>query len=48
MNDPIANMLTSLRNASLALVPQIQIPHSRLKEGIAYPQKGRLHPGVRR
>jgi small subunit ribosomal protein S8 len=35
MTDPIADMLTRLRNASRALLPTVEIPHSRMKEGIA-------------
>ena len=33
--DPIADMLTRLRNASLARHPSVVIPHSQLKESIA-------------
>jgi len=35
MTDPISDLLTRLRNASAALLPTVEIPHSRLKEGIA-------------
>jgi small subunit ribosomal protein S8 len=35
MTDPIADMLTRIRNAGRALQPTVEIPHSRLKEGIA-------------
>jgi small subunit ribosomal protein S8 len=35
MTDPIADMLTRIRNASQALQPMVQVPHSRLKERIA-------------
>lgn len=35
MTDPISDMLTSIRNASLALLPTVDLPHSRIKEGIA-------------
>ena len=35
MNDPISDMLTRLRNAGQAFLPQIELPHSKLKEGIA-------------
>jgi small subunit ribosomal protein S8 len=35
MTDPIADFLTRLRNANRALLPAIEVPHSRLKEGIA-------------
>jgi small subunit ribosomal protein S8 len=35
MTDPISDMLTRLRNGGLALLPLIELPHSRLKENIA-------------
>jgi small subunit ribosomal protein S8 len=35
MNDPIADMLTRIRNAQRALLPAVQVPHSRTKENIA-------------
>jgi len=35
MTDPIADMLTRIRNASRALLPEVEVPHSKLKEGIA-------------
>ena len=35
MNDPISDMLTRTRNASRALLPAVEIPHSRIKESIA-------------
>jgi small subunit ribosomal protein S8 len=35
MIDPIADMLTRIRNAGQALQPAVQIPHSRIKENIA-------------
>jgi small subunit ribosomal protein S8 len=35
MTDPIADFLTRIRNASRALIPQVEMPHSHLKEGIA-------------
>jgi small subunit ribosomal protein S8 len=35
MTDPIADMLTRIRNASQALLPQVELPHSRIKEKIA-------------
>ena len=34
MNDPISDMLTRIRNANRALLPTVDIPHSRLKESI--------------
>jgi small subunit ribosomal protein S8 len=33
--DPIADMLTRIRNANLALHPQVSMPSSKLKEEIA-------------
>lgn len=33
--DPIADMLTILRNANAALLPQVELRHSKVKEGIA-------------
>ena len=35
MSDPIADMLTRIRNATRALQPVVEIPHSKLKESIA-------------
>jgi small subunit ribosomal protein S8 len=35
MIDPIADMLTRIRNASGALLPVAELPHSRLKESLA-------------
>jgi small subunit ribosomal protein S8 len=35
MIDPISDMLTRIRNASLALLPVVELPHSRIKESIA-------------
>jgi small subunit ribosomal protein S8 len=33
--DPIADMLTVIRNGVLAAKDQVEVPHSRIKEGIA-------------
>ncbi|MSU40638.1 MAG: 30S ribosomal protein S8 [Pedosphaera sp.] len=33
--DPIADMLTSVRNGSQALLPVVLVPHSKMKESIA-------------
>jgi small subunit ribosomal protein S8 len=33
--DPIADMLTRIRNASQALLPEVQVQHSKMKECIA-------------
>src|SRR5438105_14188023 len=35
MTDPIADMLSRIRNANLALLPAIDMPHSQIKESIA-------------
>ena len=35
MNDPISDMLTRIRNANQALLPAVEMPHSRIKESIA-------------
>ena len=35
MTDPIADMLTRIRNANRALLPAIDLPHSKIKESIA-------------
>jgi small subunit ribosomal protein S8 len=34
MNDPISDMLTRIRNANLALLPSLELPHSKMKESI--------------
>ena len=34
MNDPISDLLTRIRNANRALLPSVEIPHSRVKESI--------------
>jgi small subunit ribosomal protein S8 len=36
MIDPIADMLTRIRNAGRALLPTVVIPHSRMKESLAH------------
>jgi small subunit ribosomal protein S8 len=36
MNDPVADMLTRLRNANLALLPDVEMSHSKMKESIAH------------
>jgi small subunit ribosomal protein S8 len=35
MTDPISDMLVRLRNANLALLPAIELSHSKVKESIA-------------
>ncbi|MBU6401307.1 MAG: 30S ribosomal protein S8 [Verrucomicrobia bacterium] len=34
MIDPIADLLTRIRNASRALLAEVQVPHSRMKESV--------------
>ena len=36
MTDPISDMLTRIRNASRVLLPEVDLPHSRMKESIAH------------
>jgi small subunit ribosomal protein S8 len=35
MNDPISDMLSRIRNANRALLPAVELPHSRIKESLA-------------
>jgi small subunit ribosomal protein S8 len=35
MTDPISDMLTRIRNATQALLPWTEMPHSKMKESIA-------------
>ncbi len=35
MSDPIADMLSRIRNAQRALLPTVELPHSKLKESMA-------------
>lgn len=35
MSDPIADMLTRIRNANQALLPEVAMPHSNMRESIA-------------
>jgi small subunit ribosomal protein S8 len=35
MSDPISDMLTRIRNAGRALLPAVELPHSRIKENVA-------------
>ena len=35
MTDPISDMLARIRNAHAALLPIVEIPHSKIKENIA-------------
>ncbi len=34
MNDPISDLLARIRNANRALLPNVELPHSRIKESI--------------
>lgn len=36
MIDPISDMLTRIRNGQRALLPAIEMPHSKIKESIAH------------
>jgi small subunit ribosomal protein S8 len=36
MTDPISDLLTRIRNANRALLPAIELPHSKMKESIAH------------
>jgi len=36
MTDPISDMLTRIRNAGRALLPAVEMPHSKVKENIAH------------
>ncbi|MGA2864277.1 MAG: 30S ribosomal protein S8 [Verrucomicrobiota bacterium] len=40
MNDPISDMLARIRNANRALLPVVQMPHSKMKESLASILKG--------
>jgi small subunit ribosomal protein S8 len=35
ISDPIADLLTRIRNAGMALLPDVSMPHSKMKEAIA-------------
>jgi small subunit ribosomal protein S8 len=35
MSDPISDMLTRIRNGGRALLPAVELPHSRVKESVA-------------
>src|SRR5271154_6014950 len=35
MSDPISDMLTRIRNGGRALLPAVEMPHSRMKESVA-------------
>ncbi len=36
MTDPISDMLTRIRNAAQALLPEVELSHSKIKESIAH------------
>jgi small subunit ribosomal protein S8 len=36
MTDPISDLLTRIRNASRALLPEVELPYSKLKESIGH------------
>jgi small subunit ribosomal protein S8 len=40
MTDPIADMLTRIRNGSMARHDRVEMPHSKLKEHVAHVLKG--------
>jgi small subunit ribosomal protein S8 len=40
MTDPIADMLTRIRNGALARHDRVEMPHSKLKEHVAHVLKG--------
>jgi small subunit ribosomal protein S8 len=53
MTDPISDMLTRIRNAGRALLPTVEVPHSRMKESLAnilkqegYVAEVTVHPGM--
>jgi small subunit ribosomal protein S8 len=35
LSDPIADLLTRIRNANAALLPSVEVPHSKMKESVA-------------
>jgi small subunit ribosomal protein S8 len=45
MNDPISDMLSRIRNANNALLPSLELPHSRMKESLAaiFKHEGYIH-----
>ena len=43
MTDPVADMLTRIRNANTAMHDDVDMPSSRLKESLADLLEGRLH-----
>ena len=49
MTDPIADMLTRIRNANVAMHDEVRMPSSKLKEALAAaPEEGGLHRGLQR
>ena len=45
MVDPISDMLTRIRNAQRALLPDVEVPHSKMKESIAHILKSEGYVG---
>ena len=49
MTDPIADMLTRIRNANMAMHDDVRMPSSKQKEALAaILQQGGLHRGLQR
>ena len=49
MTDPIADMLTRIRNANVAMHDEVRMPSSKQKEALAaHPPARGLHRGLRR
>ena len=49
MTDPIADMLTRIRNANVAMHDEVRMPSSKLKESLAVAApEGGLHRGLHR
>jgi small subunit ribosomal protein S8 len=47
MTDPIADMLTRIRNANTAMHDEVSMPSSKQKEALAaHPEEGGLHRGL--
>ena len=48
MTDPIADMLTRIRNAVRVERPTVDVPFSKVKRGLADVLKRRIHLGLAR
>ena len=46
MTDPIADMLTRIRNANMVRHEKLEVPASKIKKEIAEILKSRLYPGI--